>query len=118
MAIRRGKQKKTESTAKKILYSHTFKFVISLKSQKKSEYGSTSNVSLELYSPHFEYANKFGTVPLGCNFKVFPLILMSLFLRPAYKVIDPKYSKHWLSTVAHTIDCVCSKISYHGLNHG
>ena len=26
------------------------------------------------------------------------------------KVIYPKYSKHWLSTVAHTIDCVCNKI--------
>ena len=34
------------------------------------------------------------------------------------KVIYPKYSKHWLSTVAHTIDCVCSKILNHGLNHG
>ena len=31
------------------------------------------------------------------------------------KVIYPKYSKHWLSTVAHTIDCVCSKILNHGL---
>ena len=34
------------------------------------------------------------------------------------KVIYPKYSKHWLSTVAHTIDCVCIKILNHGLNHG
>ena len=34
------------------------------------------------------------------------------------KVIHPKYSTHWLSTVAHTIDCVCSKILSHGLNHG
>ena len=34
------------------------------------------------------------------------------------KVIHPKYSKHWLSTVAHTIDCVCSKILNRGLNHG
>ena len=34
------------------------------------------------------------------------------------KVIYPKYSKHWLSTVAHTIiDCVCSKLLNHGLNH-
>ena len=31
------------------------------------------------------------------------------------KVIYPKYSKHWLSTVAHTIDFVCSKILNHGL---
>ena len=34
------------------------------------------------------------------------------------KVIYPKYSKHWLSTMAHIIDCVCSKILNHGLNHG
>ena len=34
------------------------------------------------------------------------------------KVIHPKYSKHWLYTVAHIIDCVCSKILNHGLNHG
>ena len=34
------------------------------------------------------------------------------------KVIHPKYSNHWLSTVAHAIDCVCSKILNHGLNHG
>ena len=34
------------------------------------------------------------------------------------KVIYSKFSKQWLSTVAHTIDCVCSKISNHGLNHG
>ena len=27
------------------------------------------------------------------------------------KVIYTKYSKHWLYTVAHTIDCVCSKIN-------
>ena len=26
------------------------------------------------------------------------------------KVIHPKYSKHWQSTLAHTFDCVCSKI--------
>ena len=31
------------------------------------------------------------------------------------QVIYPKYSKHWLSTLAHTIYCVCSKISNHGL---
>ena len=33
------------------------------------------------------------------------------------KVIHTKYSKHRPSTVAHTLECVCSKI-YHGLNHG
>ena len=34
------------------------------------------------------------------------------------KVIYPKYPKHWLFTVAHTIDCLCSKILNHGLNIG
>ena len=33
------------------------------------------------------------------------------------KVIHTKYSKHRPSTVAHTFECVCSKIN-HGLNHG
>ena len=33
------------------------------------------------------------------------------------KVIYPKSSKHWLSTLPHTIDCVCSKILNRGLNH-
>ena len=33
------------------------------------------------------------------------------------KVIYTKYSKHCPYTVAHTIECVCSKIN-HGLNHG
>ena len=32
------------------------------------------------------------------------------------KVIHTKYSKHRPSTVAHTFECVCSKIN-HGLNH-
>ena len=31
------------------------------------------------------------------------------------KVIHPKYSKHWLSTAAHTIDCVCSNLLNHGV---
>ena len=35
-----------------------------------------------------------------------------------HKVIYPKYSKHWPYTVAHTIDCVCSKMLNYGLNHG
>ena len=33
------------------------------------------------------------------------------------KVIHTKYSKHCPSTVAHTFECVCSKIN-HGFNHG
>ena len=34
------------------------------------------------------------------------------------KVIYPKYSKHLSYTVAHTIDCNCSKMLNNGLNHG
>ena len=34
------------------------------------------------------------------------------------KVMYPKYSKQWLSTMAHTIDCVWSRILNHGWNHG
>ena len=34
------------------------------------------------------------------------------------KVMYPKYSKHSSYTVAHTLDCVCSKMVNHGLNHG
>ena len=30
------------------------------------------------------------------------------------KGIYPKYSKHWPYTGAHTIDCVCNKMLYHG----
>ena len=37
---------------------------------------------------------------------------------PARKVMYPKYSKHWPYPVAYTIDCVCSKMLNHGLNHG
>jgi hypothetical protein len=34
------------------------------------------------------------------------------------KVIHPKYSKDWLSTLAHTIDCVWSNILNNAINHG
>ena len=34
------------------------------------------------------------------------------------KVMHPKYSKHLPYTVASTIDCGCSKMLNHGLNHG
>ena len=34
------------------------------------------------------------------------------------KVTYLKYSKHWPYTVAHTIDCVCSKMLNYGLNYG
>ena len=36
-------------------------------------------------------------------------------LCPVYKVIYPKYSKHWPYTVAYTIHCVCSKMLNYGL---
>ena len=39
-------------------------------------------------------------------------------LLTSIKVIHPKYSKHGPYTVAHTIDCVCSKMLNHCLNHG
>ena len=32
-----------------------------------------------------------------------------------YLGASQKYSKHWLCTVTHTIDCVCSKMLNHGL---
>ena len=35
---------------------------------------------------------------------------------PKIKVINLKYSKHWPYTVAHTINCVFSKMLNHGLN--
>ena len=38
--------------------------------------------------------------------------------RGTRKVKYPKYSKQCPYTVAHTIDCVCSKMLNHGLNHG
>ena len=37
------------------------------------------------------------------------------YFRVQFKVIYPKYSKHWPYTVAYTIDCVCSKMLNHGL---
>jgi hypothetical protein len=33
-------------------------------------------------------------------------------------VIYPKYSKHCHHLLATTMDCDCSKMIYHGLNHG
>ena len=51
--------------------------------------------------------------------------IYGMFLQPlvpntilVLKVIYSKHSKHWPYTVAHTIDCVCSKMLNHGLNHG
>ena len=52
----------------------------------------------------------------------FPQIFMCeqipIQIRVSVEVIYPKYSKHWPFTVAHTIDCVCSKMLNHGINHG
>ena len=45
-------------------------------------------------------------------------ILAKIPVVPKSKVIYPKYSKHFVTTVPHTIDCLCSKILNHGLNHG
>ena len=42
----------------------------------------------------------------------------TFFFYEKNKVIHPKYSKHWPYPVAYTIDCVCSKMLNHGLNHG
>ena len=43
--------------------------------------------------------------------------LISIFCCENGKVIHTKCSKHRPSTVAHTFECMCSKIN-HGLNHG
>ena len=48
----------------------------------------------------------------------FTAFMKAFWTKVPLKVIYPKYSKYWLSTVALTIDCVCSKIWNHGLNHG
>ena len=48
-----------------------------------------------------------------CSYKC--NVLLSGQLWALLKVIYHKYSKHWPYTVAHTIDCVCSKMSNHGL---
>ena len=47
------------------------------------------------------------------------LCLMQCFIFfTACKVIHHKYSKNCPNTVTNTIDCVCSKILNHRLNHG
>ena len=58
-----------------------------------------------------------------CQFlwQILPLLKMNNFIESLIlgetKVIHTKYSKHYPYTVAHTFECVCSKIN-HGLNHG
>ena len=46
----------------------------------------------------------------------FKIVVSRICIR--VNVIYPKYSKHLPYTVAHTIDCVRSKMLNHGLNHG
>ena len=48
----------------------------------------------------------------GCRFQGWKLSSWNnLDLLTLTKVICTKYSKHWLYTVAHTIECVCSKMN-------
>ena len=54
---------------------------------------------------------------LQSNFGIKLQTMQKFSLLQQGKVIYPKYSKYWPYTVAHTIDCVCSKILNHGLNH-
>ena len=59
---------------------------------------------------------------------IFPVQKSSLYLKnylvsillyeSRFKVIHPKCSKHWPYTVVSPIDCGCSKMLNHGLNHG
>ena len=46
-----------------------------------------------------------------------PLKFWTEIIETLTKVTHTKYSKHRPSTVAHTFECVCSKIK-HVLNHG
>jgi hypothetical protein len=88
------------------------------KSQKFSS-NSLNNNNLSCLSPRNPSPSvllRTATFPAGkINFT--PLFYHSS-IYVVGKVIYPKYSKHWLSTMAYTIDCVFRKISNHGLNHG
>ena len=46
------------------------------------------------------------------------IIIYVSYFYTTNKVIHPKYSKHWPYTLAPKIDCGCSKMLNHGLNHG
>ena len=50
--------------------------------------------------------------------KFHPWVKLDILFHMPGKVIYTKYSKHWPYTVAHTFECVCSKMLNHGLNHG
>ena len=49
------------------------------------------------------------------SIKIFNNLVFLFFFLLLDKIIYPKYSKHWPYTVAHTIDCMCSKMLNHGL---
>ena len=66
-----------------------------------------------------------GHLFADCNYKftlktvvmlAYQMIETIEFIHSKGKVIYPKYSKHQLYTVGHTIDCVCSKLL--NFNHG
>ena len=46
------------------------------------------------------------------------IIIYVSYFYTTNKVIHPKYSKHWPYTLAPKIDCGCSKMLNHVLNHG
>ena len=61
--------------------------------------------------------NRFGFIVMDGNGALFgTLQVIKVYIN--VKVIYPKYSKHWTYTLAHTIDCVCSKMLNRGLHHG
>ena len=53
-----------------------------------------------------------------CRVQICPKPELALKIKQGYKVRYPKYSKHGLYTVAHTINWVCYKILNRGLNPG
>ena len=63
-------------------------------------------------SPTFEYSG-YLVFPRDLNY----FCIANLNCIANTKVVYLKYSKHWPYTVAYTIDCVCSKMFNHGLNH-
>ena len=43
--------------------------------------------------------------------KILNIVSITFLFHEWHKVIETKYSKHWPYTVAHTFDCMCSKIN-------
>ena len=81
---------------------------------------SSSSVNSNIFKVLFKTSKRSSSIGRShyLTYSWIPNILFFITRRNKGKVIYPKYSKHWLSTVAHTIDCVCSKILNHCLNHG